>query len=175
MIWCMNSNLFAKMNLLISSRKIFKNWYLYPIVYFKLTKNKHVIFETKAGQKIKIRVNSTDLMALTHVWLIQEYQNDGFNIETNDIIIDVGAHIGLFALYASQFCKNGKIICYEPIKENYDLLLENIKQNKISNIIPYNSAVSSKSSTVKIYLNEDESGHSMFLENKNFVTVNSIS
>ena len=175
MIWCMNSNLFAKMNLLLSSRKIFKNWYLYPIVYFKLTKNKHVIFETKAGQKIKIRVNSTDLMALTHVWLIQEYHNDGFNIETNDIIIDVGAHIGLFALYASQFCKNGKIICYEPIKENYDLLLENIKQNKISNIIPYNSAVSSKSSTVKIYLNEDESGHSMFLENKNFVTVNSIS
>ena len=175
MIWCMNSNLFAKMNLLLSSRKIFKNWYLYLIVYFKLTKNKHVIFETKAGQKIKIRVNSTDLMALTHVWLIQEYRNDGFNIETNDIIIDVGAHIGLFALYASQFCKNGKIICYEPIKENYDLLLENIKQNKISNIIPYNSAVSSKSSTVKIYLNEDESGHSMFSKSSESIIIDSIS
>jgi len=171
----MNSNLFTKMNLLLSSRKIFKNWYLYPMVYLKLTKNEHVIFETKSGQKIKIRVNSTDLMALTHVWLIQEYHHDGFNIETNDIIIDVGAHIGLFALYASQFCKNGKIICYEPIKENYDLLLENIKQNKITNIIAYNSAVSNKSSTVKIYVNEDESGHSMFVKNKNFVTVNSVS
>ena len=56
----MNSDLFTKMNLLLSSRKIFKNWYLYPMVYFKLTKNKHVIFETKSGQKIKIRVNSTD-------------------------------------------------------------------------------------------------------------------
>ena len=125
----MSSNLFSKINLLLSSRKIFKNWYLYPIVYFRLTKNKHVVFETKTGQKIKIRVNSTDLMALTHVWLIQEYHHDDFNIETKDIIIDVGAHIGLFALYASQFCKNGKIICYEPIKENYELLLENIKQN----------------------------------------------
>ena len=171
----MSSNLFSKINLLLSSRKIFKNWYLYPIVYFRLTKNKHVVFETKTGQKIKIRVNSTDLMALTHVWLIKEYHHDDFNIETNDIIIDVGAHIGLFALYASQFCKNGKIICYEPIKENYELLLENIKQNKITNIISYNSAVSNRSSKVKIYLNQDESGHSMFVENKNFVTVNSVS
>ena len=109
------------------------------------------------------------------LWLIQEYHHDDFNIETNDIIIDVGAHIGLFALYASQFCKNGKIICYEPIKENYELLLENIKQNKITNIISYNSAVSNRSSKVKIYLNQDESGHSMFIENKNFVTVNSVS
>ena len=33
--------------------KNLQNWYLYPIVYFKLTKNKHVIFETKAGQKSK--------------------------------------------------------------------------------------------------------------------------
>ena len=171
----MDSGLFSKINILISSRKIFKNWYLYPIVYFQLTKNKHVIFESKTGLKIKIRVNSTDLMALTHVWLIKEYHHDDFKIETNDVIIDVGAHIGLFALYASQFCKDGKIICYEPIKENYELLLENVKQNKINNIISYNSAVSNSSSTVKIYLNQDESGHSMFLKNVNFVTVVSIS
>ena len=52
---------------ILKSIKLFKNWYVYLLVYFKLTKKDHVIFETKTGLKIKIRVNSTDLMALTHV------------------------------------------------------------------------------------------------------------
>src|SRR3989338_6731952 len=134
-------NKIKKINIFLKSIKVFKNWYLYPIVYFKLTNQKHVIFETKSGLKIKLRVNSTDLMALTHVWLIQEYSNPDFNIDNTDVIIDVGAHIGLFTLYVSQFCKNGKIFCFEPVKDNFDLLLSNIELNKIKNVVLFNLAV----------------------------------
>jgi len=163
----------TKLKIFLKSTKLFKNWYVYPLVYFKLTKKQHVIFETKTGLNIKIRVNSTDLMALTHVWMIQEYSNSGFDINDSDIVIDIGAHIGLFALFASQFCKQGKIFCFEPIKENYELLVENINSNKIKNIIPFNFAVSKESDSVKIFLNDDYSGHSMFLETNNFVIVKS--
>ena len=169
----MVSDFFSKVRILVRSWKILKNWYLYPLVYFKLTKKDHVIFETRSGLKIKIRVNSTDLMALTHVWMIQEYSDDDFPISNDDVIIDVGAHIGLFALFASQFCKNGKIFCYEPIKENYKILIENIEMNQIQNIFPNNLAVTKKTSRVKIFLNDDQSGHSMFIQNKNFVEVDS--
>ena len=169
----MKRGFFSKLQILLNSRKIFKNWYIYLQVYFKLTKNEYVIFETRSGLKIKIRVNSTDLMALTHVWLIQEYTDNSFSINSDDIIIDVGAHIGLFALLASQFCKDGKIFCYEPIKENYKLLIENIEINKIRNIFPNNLAVTKETSRVKIFLNDDQSGHSMFIQNNNFVEVNS--
>ena len=162
-----------KLKIFLKSTKLFKNWYVYPLVYFKLTKKQYVIFETKTGLNIKIRVNSTDLMALTHVWMIQEYSNSGFDINDSDIVIDIGAHIGLFALFASQFCKQGKIFCFEPIKENYELLVENINSNKIKNIIPFNFAVSKESDSVKIFLNDDYSGHSMFLETNNFVIVKS--
>ena len=163
----------TKLKIFLKSTKLFKNWYVYPLVYFKLTKKEHVIFETKTGLNIKIRVNSTDLMALTHVWMIQEYSNSGFDINDSDIVIDIGAHIGLFALFASQFCKQGKIFCFEPIKENYELLVENINSNKIKNIIPFNFAVSKDADSVKIFLNDDYSGHSMFLETNNFVIVKS--
>ena len=163
----------TKLKIFLKSTKLFKNWYVYPLVYFKLTKKQHVIFETKTGLNIKIRVNSTDLMALTHVWMIQEYSNSGFDINDSDIVIDIGAHIGLFALFASQFCKQGKIFCFEPIKENYELLVENINSNKIKNIIPFNFAVSKESDSVKIFINDDYSGHSMFLETNNFVIVKS--
>ena len=163
----------TKLKIFSKSTKLFKNWYVYPLVYFKLTKKEHVIFETKTGLNIKIRVNSTDLMALTHVWMIQEYSNSGFDINDSDVVIDIGAHIGLFALFASQFCRQGKIFCFEPIKENYELLVENINSNKIKNIIPFNFAVSKESDSVKIFLNDDYSGHSMFLETNNFVIVKS--
>ena len=138
-----------------------------------MTKKEYVIFETRSGLKIKIRVDSTDLMALTHVWMIKEYYEDNFQIDENDVVVDVGAHIGLFALYASQFCNNGKIFCFEPIKKNYNLLLDNISLNNIKNIFPYNIAVTKKTSITKIFLNEDESGHSMYIKNKNFVEINS--
>jgi len=169
----MGLDFFSKIRIFARSWNILKNWYLYPLVYFKLTKKDYVVFETRSGLKIKIRVNSTDLMAFTHVWMIQEYSDDNFSINNDDVIIDVGAHIGLFALFASQFCKNGKIFCYEPIKENYKILIENIEMNQIQNIFPNNLAVTKETSRVKIFLNDDQSGHSMFIQNKNFVEVDS--
>lgn len=169
------NNFVDKIKILFIAKRLLQNWYLYPLVYFKLIRKNDVIFETKTGLKIKLRVNSTDLMAFTHVWLIQEYSSPGFDIHENDIVLDIGAHIGLFSLFASQFCKTGKIFCFEPIKENYEQLLENIKINNIKNIIPFNCAVSNKTEKIKIYLNDDESGHSMFLKNSNYVEVDSIS
>lgn len=37
-----------------------------------------------------------------------------------DIMIDVGAHIGLFSLFAEPFCKN--IYCLEPTTKHFDML-----------------------------------------------------
>ena len=169
------TNFFEKIKIFFTAIKLLENWYLYPLVYFKFIKRNHIIFKTKTGLKIRIRINSTDFMAFTHVWLIQEYSSDKFKINNDDVVLDIGAHIGLFSLFASQFCKNGKIFCFEPIKENYEELLKNIEINNIQNIIPFNNAVSSKTEKTKIYLNDDESGHSMFLENSNYIEVDSIS
>jgi len=114
-------------------------------------------------------------MALTHVWLIGEYKRKNFEIKTDDVVIDVGGHIGLFSLYASQFCKSGKIFVFEPMKENFQLLSENMSSNNLSNVKPFNLAVSNSNSSRKLYLNEDAAGHSMFSESSKSITVNSIS
>ena len=165
----------SKVRIFARSWNILKNWYLYPLVYFNLIKKSHVIFETKSGLKLKIRTGTTDLMVLTNVWLIQEYLHEEFDIKNNHVVLDIGAHIGLFALFASQFCKKGKIFCFEPIKENYDLLLENLELNSIQNIVPFNLAVYHDSKKVKMYINADEAGHSIFLPSSKSIQVNSIS
>ena len=141
----MKLGFFSKLQILLNSRKIFKNWHIYPKVYWQLGNDKFAVFETKTGLKIKIRVKSTDLMALTNVWMINEYDIDSFEINQSDIIIDVGAHIGLFSLLVSQFCKIGKIFSFEPIRENFDLLVSNLELNRIQNIFPFNVGVSKNS------------------------------
>ena len=154
--------------------KLVKNWHVFLFIYFKFIHDE-VVLEMKSGIKIKLRSDSTDLNAFTYVWILEEYNHPGFKINKNDIIIDIGAHIGLFALYASQFCKDGKIYCFEPIKENFNLLLANIELNGISNIIASNKAISTKSGYVTIFYNLDEAGHSMHVSSEKSVKVESVS
>jgi len=167
------TSLILKINVIKECFKLFRNWHLYPLVYFGLIKSPLICFHTKNNLSITLRTDSTDLMALTNVWLTKEYSKEGFEIKDNDTIIDIGSHIGLFALLASKQCSRGKIFCFEPILENYDLLLKNIQDNNISNIYPHSIAVSNTEQKIKIYLNSDQAGHSIFLESKSFIDVNS--
>jgi len=160
-----------KFKIFLKVMKVLRNWWLYPIVYLKLTKKPTVIFETKNGIKIMLRTDSTDLMALTHVWLIEEYSKHDFQIKKTDTVIDIGAHIGLFSLYASQNCTEGKVFAFEPIKENYGILELNKKLNNFSNIQSENCAISKLTSKITLYQSNDESGHSKFIQTDNPVEV----
>mgnify|MGYP006429022745 CR=1 FL=1 len=162
-----------KIQLILKARKTFSNWQTLIGVYFKTIKKENIILETKNNIKIKIRTNSTDIMQLGTVWLAQDYEVPGFSIKKEDIVIDIGAHIGLFSLFASQYCKNGKIFCYEPIEKNFGILKKNIELNKIKNVIYFNSAVSNQLNKLKIFIDSDDSAHSIFKSDKNFIEVNS--
>jgi len=164
-----------KLSILKKSKQVFKNWIIFPLSYYNLIKSDFIIFKTHTNKIIKIRQHSTDLMALTHVWLIEEYKRSNFEINSNDVVIDIGAHIGLFTLYASQFCNDGTIYSFEPIKENYELLLENVKSNNLEQVRSFNLAVSNSNESIKLYINDDESGHSMFSQSSQSIMVNSIS
>ena len=163
-----------KIAILLRSRKKFKNWYLYPLIYLNIIKHGFVTFKTNSGLKMKIRVKSTDLMQLTTIWLTREYEVPDFEIKEDDTIIDIGGHIGLFMLFCKQFCHKGKIYCFEPALDNYRIFLDNIKLNDFKNIFPFNLAVSKQDGNIPLYLNDDASGHSIFLKNSNSIQVDSI-
>ena len=171
----MKLGFFSKIQIFLNSRKIFKNWHIYPKVYWQLGNDKFAVFETTTDLKIKIRVKSTDLMALTNVWMINEYDVDSFKINQNDIVIDVGAHIGLFSLLVSQFCKTGKIFSFEPIRENFDLFVSNLELNHIQNVFPFNVGVSKNSGGLNLFLNDDQSAHSIFPNGSKSIAVDSTS
>ena len=112
-------------------------------------------------------------MTLTNVWMINEYEVEKLNIKNNDVIIDIGAHIGLFSLLVSKFCYSGKIFCFEPNQGRIEV--DPISIDKLENIIPFNLAVTKNESEVKLFLDDDQSAHSIFQNGKDAITVKSIS
>ena len=170
----MKSNYFQKLVVLNKSRKIFKNWNICAKLYLNQVRDKFAILETRTNKKIKIRTSTTDFMALANVWLLEDYKIKKFEIRSNDVIVDIGAHIGIFTIYASQFCNNGKIYSFEPVRENYDLLLNNIKLNNSEQVKPFNLAVSNTNDDVTIYINDDKAAHSIFPSSESSINVKSI-
>ena len=58
-------------------------------------------------------------------------------------IIDIGANVGLYSLYA-KYLSNAHFYSFEPFDINYNLLNENILLNDISNVNTYKIALGEK-------------------------------
>jgi|SRR3989344_2758682 len=80
-------------------------------------------------------------------------------IKKDMVVIDLGAHIGYYSLlFAKLVGKNGKVISYEPSKDNFRILKLNKNMNKLGQLKVLNFAVSNKTGVDKLYLSEDNSG-----------------
>ncbi|MFN8242233.1 MAG: FkbM family methyltransferase [Bacteroidales bacterium] len=92
------------------------------------------------------------------------YTPDGFGIGPEDVVVDIGANIGIFSVYASTQTK-GPIHSFEPFPENYEFLEKNAALNNASNINPHKFAVSDKAGTEKLFISESSGGHLLFDHN----------
>jgi FkbM family methyltransferase len=80
-------------------------------------------------------------------------------LSEGDIYFDIGANIGFNAIFASILVgKSGKVYAFEPEQANYDLLLENILLNNITNIIPVKCAVLNENKISTIYKSKTNYG-----------------
>lgn len=134
--------------------KTIKNYPLYLKDYFGKIKNKYVFYKLRNGLIYKLRGGSTDRFIINEVWLHKSYNPKGFEIKPNDVVVDIGAHAGIFTILASYFAKQGQVYAFEPFRENYNLLLENINLNKAKNVKVFNKAVSNSSGKLKFYVSQ---------------------
>ncbi len=109
----------------------------------KILSTMTVIVRLPTGQKAILRPFSDDPIVVNEVHNWQSYESLAKILE-GQVILDIGAHIGIFALRASSILgKSGRMIAFEPEIENYRLLLANRRLNGASNISPLNIAISS--------------------------------
>jgi len=100
----------------------------------------------------------------------KEYFQHGIKIKDNDVIVDVGANIGMFVMFLMKNQSNIKVHAFEPIPDTFKTMEANIKLHDIKNVYSYNLALgveSAKEVKFTHYLNMT-ANTTMFPESKEF-------
>ena len=84
------------------------------------------------------------------------------SLKEDNIFIDIGANIGVHSLFASKLVgKNGKVISFEPFRQNYNALNKNIALNGSTNVVTENLALFKTETILDIYYNTNEANLGM--------------
>jgi FkbM family methyltransferase len=79
-------------------------------------------------------------------------------LKNKSIVVDIGANVGVFSLFTASQSPNASIYSYEPIKSNYAILQNNIKNNGfLDRIKAYNKGVAAVPGQRRIYVSSSPS------------------
>lgn len=70
------------------------------------------------------------------------------------VVIDLGANIGMFSLYASKYAK--QVYAYEPAEEHFMVLSHMLKYNGITNVKAIKKAIHMNEGTLPFYHNPNK-------------------
>lgn len=91
------------------------------------------------------------------------YLTDGFGIRDGDTVIDIGAHIGTFTVYAAKLAGRGAVYSFEPHPENFRLLKKNVSLNGLKNVRLSRTGVSGGGGECALFTDEENTGgHSIY-------------
>ena len=84
-------------------------------------------------------------------------------IETGNIVVDIGANIGLHTLNMARIVGNtGQVFAFEPDPSNFEILKKNVKINNYKNIILEQKAVGDKHGKATLYQSDNPINHRIF-------------
>ncbi len=134
-------NLFAQYGFMSLKRKFFKT---NPINFL--------------GYKVYSRSYDNLQGILREIFMFADY---GLKIANPaPVIIDCGANIGISLLYFKYRFPKSNILAFEPSKENFKVLKQNVESNKLQDITLINSAVGKEKGHIKFWDNASKPGGS---------------
>lgn len=109
------------------------------------------------------RIGTTDELVLDSQYGAPRFFAAGYRARETDTILDVGAHIGVFAVLAARQVPRGVVHALEPGTENFELLQKNLDENQVDNAVAHRLALGSTTGTVRLYHAPGSVGHSLYL------------
>jgi len=128
---------------------------------FQMLKNMQVLFKTRNGAKYLVKFHYIHIPTIYEIYIMGVYNRGLQNITTGGVVIDIGAHIGIFSALAAKTARNVRVYAYEPARNNYRTLLKNMELSGLSSTVTaYNLAVYGRKGKVTIF-NDLSTGHSI--------------
>jgi hypothetical protein len=131
------------------------------MTFLKLSKPKLLKIKVpKYNYKAYCPVNKDDFINMT---IREDDIIERFSPKEGDIVVDIGAHVGRYAIIASKRVgANGKVIAIEASPINFEMLNRNTNVNHLTNIIGLNYAAYSKETNINLYLPAEEKGFTIY-------------
>ena len=136
-----------------------RNWYLPLFIRFSpsTSRDTEALVTTRNGLKYVLRPKMGDLSILNEI-----LRNDLYSQwPVSGIVVDIDAHIGVFAVQASA--SSDRVVCYEPHPRNFELLQKNIAINALNNVKAIRQAVGDTRGVKRLSVYEPKSyGHTFY-------------
>lgn len=118
----------------IGGRSLFRylaDVFLYRALYFVELPRKDTrrTITLDGDVQITYRLNRGDIESIREVWVEEAYR---LPVDlTPDTVVDLGANIGLTALWYAKRYRPSRVICVEPVADNARLARENLSTNGV--------------------------------------------
>lgn len=97
-----------------------------------------------------------DVWSIKETFLDRFYEKYGFSIQPGWNIIDIGAGIGDFTLFAATAQAGTRVFAFEPFPQSFVLARENLQKNGVTNAQVFEHAVAATSGTLILDLDGNE-------------------
>ena len=101
---------------------------------------------------------------IQEIFFQRAYTFGDWAIGPNDVVVDIGANVGVFTVFAALHTRNRVIAC-EPFPQNVEFLRRNLEINRLSHARVVPVAVSDHVGTANLFLSEKTGGHLLFDHN----------
>lgn len=136
-----------------------KNWR--EVLSKKIARKALNSIEFRNGVKLESPPEVDLHFLFQEVWVDQIYTPTGFEIKDGDTIVDIGANIGVFAVFAATRANDTTVYAFEPFPENVSFLRENIRQSGLENVKVFQKAVAGTTSERVLAVSESWIKHSL--------------
>jgi FkbM family methyltransferase len=115
----------------------------------------------KGALQFEYRPATADWQVLHEVVDRDEYAINQKNLSPDSVVIDIGAHLGSFAVLAATNAPEGMVFSYEPDPANFRLLTRNVARNKLANVRTFMCAVASTPGPKTLFRGMSNWSHSL--------------
>jgi FkbM family methyltransferase len=120
-----------------------KNWPTVLAVFLGLPVRTPFTIELRGGGRYRAR-SRMDVWIIKETCIDRDYERGMVPVEDGWTVVDIGAGAGDFAISVALRGPRCRVLAFEPWKESFDLMRENLALNALSNVQPFPEAVAGR-------------------------------